>query len=275
MGLKRNPGGLGFSFCCYFFKGFFFSFLKFGEMENPLGNYGQPKRPIQAPSLQFALQQFSSPLPWGNVKGVSPTAPFKFSLNLVPLQSFNCKLHNKTWAEIASSSENQDLCSSQGGKTILGNKWKRLCQVVMHVWVNLTSPVLSSKAQHTGFFFFFFLVLSFSEEVTTICELGHEVGFFQADTRMAKSRLQTSKTQKISKGEMQSLFTNLRPVACVAKNPISPGAEIIWIIASLESRVQHWYQGVSAFQAGSTMNYMISDEWSDALSLCSSNVKWA
>lgn len=73
---------------------------------------------------------------------------------------------------------------------------------------------------------------------------------------------------------MQNLFTNLRPVACVAKNPISPGAEIIWIIASLESRVRHWYQGVSAFQAGSTMNYMISDEWSDALSLCSSNVKW-
>ena len=94
----------------------------------------------------------------------------------------------------------------------------------------LISPALFSPARlsiRDFFFFFFFLVLSFSEEVTTICELGHEVGFFQADTRMAKSRLQTSKTQKISKGEMQNLFTNLRPVACVAKNPISPGAEII------------------------------------------------
>lgn len=65
-------------------------------MENPLGNYVQPERPIQDCSLQFTLQQFSSPLPWGNVKVVSPTATFKFSLNLVPLQSFKCKLYNET-----------------------------------------------------------------------------------------------------------------------------------------------------------------------------------
>lgn len=64
-------------------------------MENPLGNYGQPKRPIQARSPQFTLQQFSSPLPWGNAKVVSPTATFKFSPNLVPLQSLKCKLYNE------------------------------------------------------------------------------------------------------------------------------------------------------------------------------------
>lgn len=58
------------SLFCYFFKGNFSS-LKFWEMENPLGNYVQLKRPIQDCSLQFTLQQFSSPLPWGNVK-VSP-----------------------------------------------------------------------------------------------------------------------------------------------------------------------------------------------------------
>lgn len=168
-------------------------------MENPLGNYGQPKRPIQAPSLQFALQQFSSPLPWGNVKEVSPTAPFKFSLNLVPLQSFNCKLHDKTWAEIASSSENQDLCSSQGGKTILGNKWKRLCQVVMHVWVNLTSPVLSSKAQHTGFFFFFFWCCHSQKKWQQSVSWGMRLDFSKLTQEWPKAGYRLLKHKKLVK----------------------------------------------------------------------------
>lgn len=164
-------------------------------MENPLGNYVQPKSPIQDCSLQSTVQQFSSSLPQGNVKIVSPTVTFKFSRNLVPLQNFKCKLYNKTWAEIANSQKPGSQLFLQRSKNSSRHKWKRTHHAFMHFWVNLTRAVLPSKSQLL--WGFFFLVLSFSEKMTT-SELDRRFLFcILFDARMLKSRLPTFRTFKI------------------------------------------------------------------------------